>query len=50
MKLSIGGKQDLVWWKNNIENFLNWVHPPVITDTVYTDVSDTAWGLSLIHI
>ena len=41
------GKQELIWWKENIHHSKNWVSPPVISKNLYTDASSYAWGAIL---
>ena len=42
--LSDLARAELLWWKKNIPNMSSWIHPPPVSDTIYTDSSEFAWG------
>ena len=44
MSLSIDSKMELRWWLNNLPSMENWLYPPPITNTIFTDASHFAWG------
>ena len=44
MHISEAGIAEIKWWLSEINSLQNWILPPPITDELFCDASDYAWG------
>ena len=43
-QLSDGSKQELLWWRLNIDSMYHWISPPLIHSVMHCDASAEGWG------